>query len=196
MSLRNVQYILAAGLTAAAVVFGSVAYAAGTAPSTDTTTAAPSGSSGGGTASAPAKCAKFKVNTTAWKKCKAAGRTSMNNEELYATGYSLAKAGDYPGALEFLNAGTDKKDVRFLTMIGYSTRKLGKVDEGVTYYMQALAIDPNSVTTREYLGEAYLQIKDLPNAKAQLVEIQNRCGLTCQSYTELNDQIVKFQTSL
>ena len=120
----------------------------------------------------------------------------MNNEELYATGYMLAKAGDYSSALEFLTAGTDKKDPRFLTMIGYSTRKLGKVEDGMGYYMQALAIDPNSVTTREYLGEAFLQKKDLPGAKAQLVEIQNRCGTTCESFTELNDQIVKYQSSL
>ena len=120
----------------------------------------------------------------------------MNNEDLYAVGYSLAKAGDYQGALQFLNAGTDKKDPRFLTMIGYSTRKLGKVDEGMSFYMQALAIDPNSVTTREYLGDAYLQKKDLPSAKAQLAEIQARCGATCESYTELNEQIGKFSPNL
>jgi Flp pilus assembly protein TadD len=124
------------------------------------------------------------------------GRTSMNNEELYATGYVLAKAGDYESALEFLNAGTDRKDARFLTMIGYSTRKLGKVDEGMGFYMQALAIDPNSVTTREYLGEAYLQKKDLSDAKVQLAEIQNRCGTTCESYTELNEQVAKYQSGL
>ena len=52
------------------------------------------------------------------------------------------------------------------------------------------------MTTREYLGEAYLQKKDLPSAKGQLAEIQKRCGTTCESYTELNDQISKFQASL
>ena len=192
MSLRSHQFTLAAGLTAVALAFGSMAFAAGTAPSTSS-----SGSSGGGTGAAPAaKCANFKANSPEWKKCKAGGRAAMNNEQLYATGYSLAKAGDYAGALEFLNAGTDKKDVRFLTMIGYSTRKLGKVDEGMGFYLQALAIDPNSVTTREYLGEAYLQKKDLPDAKAQLIEIQSRCGTTCESFTELNDQIAKYQPSL
>jgi Flp pilus assembly protein TadD len=120
----------------------------------------------------------------------------LNNEEKYAAGYALAKAGDYAGALDFLNAGTDKKDVRFLTMIGYSTRKMGKVDEGMGFYMQALALDPNSVTTREYLGEAYLQKKDLPNAQAQLDEIKGRCGTTCESFTELNSEIKKYQASL
>ena len=185
MSLRPVQIVLAAGLTAAVVAYGTIAFAAGTSPSTD----AP----GTGTAG---KCATFKKDSAEWKKCMKAGRAAMNNEDLYATGYQLAKAGDYADALEFLNAGTDKKDVRFLTMIGYSTRKLGKIEEGMGYYMQALSLDPNSVTTREYLGEAYLQKKDLASAQGQLVEIKNRCGISCESYTELNDQIGKYQSSL
>ena len=187
MSLRSVQLVFTAGLAASAIVFGSAAFAAGTAPSSgSTSTPAP----------AP-KCTSFKVKSPEWKKCMGQAKLEMNNEQLYAVGYALAKeAGDYETALEFFNAGTDKKDVRFLTMIGYSTRKLGKVDEGMNYYMQALAIDPNSVTTREYLGEAYLQKKDLPDAKAQLIEIQNRCGTTCESFTELNGEIAKYQPAL
>ena len=188
MSLRPLSFVIAAGLTSAAVMIGSVAFAAGTAPSPS-----PAPSSGGST---HAKCSQFTKGTAAYKKCKKTARHAMNNEELYAAGYQLAKAGDYEGALEFLMDGTDKNDPRFLTMIGYSTRKMGHVDEGMAFYAQALAIDPNSVTTREYLGEAYLQKKDLTGAKAQLTEIQNRCGTTCESFTELNSQIAAFQPSL
>jgi tetratricopeptide (TPR) repeat protein len=126
----------------------------------------------------------------------AGGRSTMNDEELYSAGYILAKAGDYQDALDLLGAVKNQNDVRVLTMTGYSTRKLGKIDEGMTYYMKALSIDPNSVTTREYLGEAYLQKKDLPDAKAQLVEIQNRCGTTCESFTELNEQISTYESNL
>ena len=180
MSLRSVSAGLAGALTAAVLLSGSAALAAGSSPAPST----------------PAKCSTLKANSAEWKKCMASNQGSLTNEDLYAAGYSLAKSGDYQGALQFLTAGTDKKDPRFLTMIGYSTRKLGKVDEGMGYYMQALAIDPNSVTTREYLGEAYLQKKDLTGAKAQLMEIQNRCGVSCESFTELNEQIARYQTGL
>ena len=190
MSMRPLSFLIATGLAGAIMMFGSGAFGSGSSPSSGT------GSSGSSSTPAAPTCSQFKAKSADWKKCKAGGRHAMNNEELYATGYELAKAGDYEGALEFLTAGTDPKDVRFLTMIGYSTRKLGKVDAGMAYYAQALAIDPNSVTTREYLGEAYLQKKDLAGAKAQLVEIQSRCGATCESYTELNDQIAKFQSNL
>ncbi len=180
MSNRLFSLSLGATVSAAVIVASSLVFAAGTAPAPTTT--------------APAKCSQFTVNSAAWKKCKKAGRHAMNTEELYATGYTLAKAGEYTDALEFLTAVTDQKDVRVLTMIGYSTRKMGKIDESMAFYAQALALDPNSVNTREYLGEAYLQKKDLTSAKAQLVEIANRCGTTCEPYTELNEAIGKFQS--
>ena len=194
MSLRPLSFAIAAGLASAAMLYGASAFAIGTSPST--------GSSGGGTTyhkAKPPACSQYVKYTNKWKNCRRArglSIASLDNEELYAAGYQLAKAGDYTGALEYLTAGTDKNDPRFLTMIGYSTRKLGKVDEGMAFYAQALAIDPNSVTTREYLGEAYLQKKDVTSAKAQLVEIQNRCGTTCESFTELNARIAEFQSSL
>jgi tetratricopeptide (TPR) repeat protein len=182
MSNRLVALTLGASLSAAIIVAGTFAFAAGT-------------TSGGssGTNTTPARCSQFVVNSTAWKKCKKAGRRAMNNEELYDTGYQLAKAGSYDEAIEYLAAVTDHKDVRVLTMIGYATRKLGKIDEGMVFYAKALELDPNAVNTREYLGEAYLQKKDLDSAKAQLVEIANRCGTTCEPYTELNEAIGKFQ---
>ena len=197
MSLRPLSSIIFAGLTSAAVLCSSVAFAVGTAPTpSPAPTAGASGGGYGGSHKAKTSCSKYGKSTAAYKKCRKAAGYAMNNEELYAAGYQLAKAGDYQGALEFLNDGTDKNDTRFLTMIGYSTRKLGKVDEGMAFYAQALAIDPNSVTTREYLGEAYLQKKDVSSAKAQLVEIQNRCGTTCESFTELNTKIDEYQSGL
>ena len=192
MKRKSTQLAFVSGIATAAIVMASVAFAAGTSPSTGS-----SDTTGGGTGGATAaKCANLKAKSPEWKKCMAAGRAAMNNEELYAAGYQLAKAGDYDSALEFLTAGSNKTDVRFLTMIGYATRKSGRVEEGMGYYMQALALDPNSVTTREYLGEAYLQKKDLPNAQAQLTEIQNRCGTTCESFTALTAEIGKYQASL
>ncbi len=173
MSNRLVALTFGASLSAAVILAASFAIAAGDPPKKP--------------------CSEFTVNSAAWKKCKKALQNSMNNEQLYAKGYELAKAGEYNEALEYLTAFTDQKDVRVLTMIGYSTRKLGKIDEGMAFYAKALELDPNSVNTREYLGEAYLQKKDLPSAQAQLIEIANRCGTTCEPYTELNDAIGKFQ---
>jgi tetratricopeptide (TPR) repeat protein len=70
-------------------------------------------------------------------------------------------------------------------MIGYSKRKLGNFDEGVAYYQQALAIDPNNADTREYLGEAYVETGRMDLAKAELASVQTICGTECEQYEDL-----------
>ena len=45
---------------------------------------------------------------------------------------------------------------RALNYRGYATRKLGRTDEGIGYYLKSVALDPNYPQVREYLGEAYV----------------------------------------
>jgi tetratricopeptide (TPR) repeat protein len=72
-----------------------------------------------------------------------------------------------------------------LTMIGYSERKSGNYDVGVDYYYKALAIDPENVNTREYLGEAYVEKGKINRARAELAKIEAVCGTTCEQYEDL-----------
>jgi predicted Zn-dependent protease len=62
----------------------------------------------------------------------------------------------------------------------YATRKLGRVDEGIGYYLKSVALDPHYVQVREYLGEAYLVKGDMASAKAELQAIKHICGTTCE----------------
>ena len=78
-------------------------------------------------------------------------------------------------------------------MIGFSLRKLGRVDEAMEYYQKVLAAYPDRTTTRQYLGEAFLQIGDPGKAKDQLAEIGKRCGTACEDYQLLADEIAKFE---
>ena len=78
-------------------------------------------------------------------------------------------------------------------MIGFSLRKLGRVDEAMGYYHKVLAAYPDRTTTRQYLGEAYLQIGEAGKAKEQLAEIAKRCGVACEDYRLLADEIAKFE---
>jgi hypothetical protein len=48
------------------------------------------------------------------------------------------------------------------------------------------------VKAREYLGEGYLQKGDLGEAKAELIEIADRCGRSCEEYSKLEDAILSF----
>jgi tetratricopeptide (TPR) repeat protein len=138
------------------------------------------GSSGG---SSTPSCQAGYVYDTNKKTC--VKSSSMNDEQLYQQGRDLALGGRYEEALGVLVAVRNQSDPRVLTMIGYSKRKLGNFDEGVAYYQQALAIDPNNADTREYLGEAYVETGRMDLAKAQLASVQTICGTKCEQYEDL-----------
>ncbi len=82
--------------------------------------------------------------------------------------YTLAKAERYSEALEVLNLMQNPHTAEALNYRGYATRKLGKVDEGIGYYLQSVQLAPRYAQVREYLGEAYVIKGDLARAKEQL----------------------------
>ena len=101
------------------------------------------------------KCSQFDEGSAEWKRCK--GKKFKDDEETYSVGYWMAKTGDYAEALDVLRSARDQADPRIQTMIGFSLRKLGLVDEAMGYYAAALRADPSLTSTRQYLGEAYLR---------------------------------------
>src|ERR1700731_3422356 len=96
--------------------------------------------------------------------------SSLYDDQIYSLGYWQAKGGEYAAALTTLRSAGNQADPRVQTMIGFSLRKLGRVDEALDYYLAVLAAYPDRTTTRQYLGEAFLQIGQPDNAKQQLAE--------------------------
>ena len=129
-----------------------------------------------------------------WKACLGAARVEMSDEELFYAGYWLAKSGQYATAITYLSLARYKNE-RILTYIGYATRKLGDVEKAIPYYSEALSKNPNYVVARAYLGEAYLTRGEPNLAKVQLQEIEQRCGVSCPSYRELETHIVEYVSS-
>jgi predicted Zn-dependent protease len=115
------------------------------------------------------------------------------DDQIYSLGYWQAKGGEYTAALATLRSGKNQNDPRVQTMIGFSLRKMGQVSEAMQYYEKVLASHPDRTTTRQYLGEAFLQIGQPEKAKEQLAEIGKRCGTACDDYQLLADEIAKFE---
>jgi len=137
----------------------------------------------------PKKC----PSGTAWskqeKKCVAIKKGSLSDEDLARAGRQLALDGDYHEAIKVLEMAANANDPAVLTYLGYSHRKLGDVDLGISLYQKALAIDPDNVDTREYLGEGYVSKGELDLAWLELVEIRKRCGTTCVEYKALENAL-------
>jgi tetratricopeptide (TPR) repeat protein len=155
-------------------------------------------SSGGSTTAAPNPkkvCKKGEVVKMVKKKatCVKATTGILPDEELYQQGRMLAKSGEYDWALEVLAKIENQNDPRVLNYTGYSNRKAGRLELGITYYNKALAIDPNFVLAREYLGEGYVAAGRIDLAQLQLDEIKTRCGVACEEYKDLSKAITTAQ---
>ncbi len=142
-------------------------------------------SSGGATPS----CPSGKVYSQQKKMCIDAQSNLLDDKSLTTYAYVLAKQGHYQEALNTLDLLKNPNTPEALNYRGYATRKLGRVDEGIGYYLKSVALDPDYTLVREYLGEAYLMKGDVIRAKQQLSEIEKRCGTTCDPYGELAQAI-------
>ncbi|MEX3009498.1 tetratricopeptide repeat protein [Hoeflea sp. TYP-13] len=149
------------------------------------------GSGGGSGSSSNNPCNSGWVWDKSKRKC-VRQSSEVDQESLYEAGRQLAHAERYQEAIDVLMMASSN-DKRVLNYLGYSHRKLGHVDVGLTYYRQALALDPEYTLVREYMGEALLQKGDLKGALEQLSEIRRLCeGRGCSEYNELSGQIATY----
>lgn len=141
----------------------------------------PAFAAGGGTKDTP-KCNKGYTWDQSSQSC--VRSSSMNDDTLTEQGRRLALQGDYNAALDTLSY-VQKPDSVTFTYLGYANRKLGRVDVGIGYYHQALAIDPANLNTREYLGEGYVSAGRVDLAVAELGKLEALCGTNCDQYEQL-----------
>ena len=77
-------------------------------------------------------------------------------------------------------------------LLGYSSRWLGKYDEAFAAYDKALALDPKHIGALEYSGVAYLKVKQLDKAQAQLAKLKSICA-TCEETADLAKEIAAYK---
>jgi predicted Zn-dependent protease len=143
------------------------------------------GGSGGGSRSDPTTCQKGEAWDSRSQKCVKAERGVLPDEALTDYAFALIRAGRYDEALSMLDLLTNPNTPVALNYRGYATRKQGRIDEGIGYYLKSVALDPHYAQVREYLGEAYLLKGDMAAAKAQLQAIKQICGSICEEYQHL-----------
>lgn len=148
-----------------------------------------SGGSGNNSSTGQNTCSTGKVWNKKSQKCEQ--KDSVNDQDsLYEAGRDLAYAGRYEEAISVLMRAPELDDKRVLNFLGYSHRKLGRLDTGIAYYERSIRLDPDYALVREYYGEAMLQKDDPEAARLQLAEIQRICGNTeCEPFVDLAEEI-------
>ena len=143
------------------------------------------GGGGGNERSNTKACDKGEVWDSRSQRCVKAENGVLPDEALTDYAFVLIKAGRYSEALAILDLLKSPNTPVALNYRGYATRKLGRIDEGISYYLKSVALDPHYAQVREYLGEAYLLKGDTASAKAQLQAIKLICGTVCEAYEHL-----------
>jgi tetratricopeptide (TPR) repeat protein len=118
-------------------------------------------------------------------------RAQVEPDADYAAGLSALKTDDYARALpHFLNALKRFPDAANLhNELGYTLRKLGRLDKAFEHYKRALAIDPRHRGAHEYIGEAYLMQGDVASAEKHLEALRSICTLPCDEMRDLQAAI-------
>jgi len=103
-----------------------------------------------------------------------------------AQAQAAADAGDYAGALRLLQpiVAAEPGNADALNLVGYASRKLGRLDQAATFYRAALAVDPNHLGALEYQGELFVMTGDTAAAQANLAKLQGLCG-SCEAEEDL-----------
>jgi tetratricopeptide (TPR) repeat protein len=190
------QRSLAAAAFAVALAFGAatpVAFASGGGGGGGGS-GSPSGGANGGQTETRGEdlttCPKGQIWDVKNHKCLAKKSSVLPDDQMTEYAYALAKADRFDEALETLNLLQDPNTPRALNYRGYATRKLGRTEEGIGYYLKSVALDPHYAQVREYLGEAYAIQGRFELAKQQLDTIAKICGSTeCEEYEDLADAI-------
>ncbi|KJZ43209.1 tetratricopeptide repeat protein [Pseudomonas fluorescens] len=140
----------------------------------------------------PAKpnCPKGQVWDSKQQRCLKQTSSLVPDADRTDYAYRLARDGQYAEALALLDTLKQPNTAKALNYRGYATRKLGRTDEGIGYYLQSVKLDPHYAQVREYLGEAYVVKGRLDLAQEQLQQIKTICGsTTCEEYQDLAEAI-------
>jgi pentatricopeptide repeat protein len=146
---------------------------------------------GGGRDDSTPTCPRGQVWASRTQRCVQAQSGVLPDKALADYAYALAKAERYDEALDVLDLMQDRNTPQALNYRGYATRKLGRVDEGIGYYLKSVALDPRYAQVREYLGEAYVIKGDVDKAREQLRAIEAICGMDCEEYEDLAKAIAE-----
>jgi tetratricopeptide (TPR) repeat protein len=125
-----------------------------------------------------------------------AGSSSDNNKSDVSSDYlkaeKLIKKKNYEKAIGLLSDLLDEKPNGFtksdvLNYLGFANRKKQQPNYELAekYYLEALTLDPNHIGALEYLGELYVDVNQIDQAKDLLERLKNAAGENSEEYKEL-----------
>ena len=110
----------------------------------------------------------------------------------YLSAEKLINKKQYSDAIVKLNDAlvTDSKNADIYNYLGFSHRKLGKMEDAAFFYNKALEINPKHKGALEYQGEMYLTLNQVQKAEKNLKKLDKICFLGCSEFDKLKKSIM------
>lgn len=123
------------------------------------------------------------------------GSMGSNKSENYQKAAEAIEYEEFESAIELLEKEVQEspKDADAWNYLGFSYRKINKVDQAFAAYRNALKLEPEHRGANEYIGELYLQLDDLKKAKMHLEVLDDACFFGCDEYDDLKAAIHAYE---
>ena len=150
---------------------------------------------GGGDEKAPSKpkCEAGMIYDKKTKTCVSAQESNLDVDSLYENVRELAYAGRY-GDAQVVLSQMPQDDDRTLTYLGFTNRKMGNMDLAMTYYNEALRVNPANVLARSYMAQGLVEQGLITQAIAELHEIRAHGGAGTWAEASLRKAIATGRT--
>ena len=104
----------------------------------------------------------------------------------YAAGVAAFEAEDWPGVVEAMTAVVARRPHHdnAWTRLGFARRKLGDHERSLDAYGRALSLNPRNRSALEYLGEAYLELGRVREARVLLIRLADECRTVTMGFTD------------
>jgi tetratricopeptide (TPR) repeat protein len=157
--------------------------------------ATPAIAAGGGNETKPGKphCKSGEVYDKKTNSCVAAREGALDTDGFYENVRELSHAGRYDEAQHIL-ALMPQNDDRTLTYLGFTNRKMGKLDTAMSYYAQALQVNPSNILARSYMGQGLVEQGAMKQAMVQLRAIRTHGGSGTWAEASLRTAIATGET--
>ena len=109
----------------------------------------------------------------------------MSDEDRARAGRQLARDGHFSEAIAVLKSVANKDNAFVLTYLGYSHRKLGDIDLGISLYKKALEIDPTTSRRASISARAMSARASSTWPISSLPKSSNAAARRCEEYQAL-----------
>jgi len=100
------------------------------------------------------------------------------------------KAKDFKGAIAELTPMLEtNQHADVYNLMGFSLRKSGDYKQAYTFYRKALDFNPEHKGALEYLGELYVETRQVDKARENVVLLKKLCPSGCEELADLEKAI-------